>query len=188
MLYARDHILFRTRAKHPLLQEGGVNLYSFASEPLLVSEQTSSGRCVNQYWSECEPVLVVTATTIGCFSIPLQDASASLTPTHFRPTHLRWIIHRKVYTLHHIHYLPHSLIPSVIPEEYPQHRRIGISTFPLRAVQHPPHLPTYPQAYPRGMWTKARITSAWECVLYGACAGERGGIVVLLYQEVSHFN
>ena len=141
------------------------------------------------------PILVREQTYIGhpndhyrLLFLPLQDASASLTPTHFLPAHLRWIIHRKVYALHHIHHLPHSLIPSVIPKRSPRHRPAGIGTFALRAVQHPPYLPTYPQAYPRGMWTRKRITPAWKCVLCRVCTGERGGIVVLLCQEVSHFN
>ena len=46
-----------------------MNHYWSADKPLLVSEQTSTGRRVNQYWSDCEPLLVITATTIGCFSI-----------------------------------------------------------------------------------------------------------------------
>ena len=53
-------------------------------------------------------------------------------------------------------HLSHSLIPSIIPEKYPRHRPVGIGAFAPRAVQHPPHLPTYPQAYPRGMWTRKR--------------------------------
>ena len=43
--------------------------YEGENQPVLVSEQTSTGQHVNQYWSDCEPLLVVTATTIGCFSI-----------------------------------------------------------------------------------------------------------------------
>lgn len=170
------------------LRKGAMNLYWSAGE-------TTTGQRANQYWSAREPVLVRLRTTTGRHSDhyrllfhPLQDASASLTPTHFLPAHLRWIIPLKVYDLHHTQHLSHSLIPSVIPERYPRHRPVGIDPFAPRAVQPPPHLPTYPQAYPRGMWTRKRITPAWKCVLCRVCTGERGGIVVLLCQEVSHFN
>ena len=115
------------------LREGAMNLYWSAGE-------TTTGQRANQYWSVREPVLVRLRTTTGRHSDhyrllfhPLQDASASLTPTHFLPAHLRWIIPLKVYDLHHTQHLPHSIIPSIIPEEYPQHCRIGISTFPTKS-------------------------------------------------------
>jgi len=68
-----------------------MNQYSSADESLLVSGW-------NHYWSASKPVLVRLRTTTGRHSNhyrllfhPLQDASASLTPTHFLPAHLRWI-------------------------------------------------------------------------------------------------
>ena len=141
MLCIGDRTHAKVRAKRPPSQEGDMNLYWSAGEPILVREQTYIGRHSDHY---------------RLLSHPLQDASASLTPTHFSPTHLRWIIPLKVYDLHHTQHLSHSLIPSVIPERHPRHRPVGIDAFTPRAVRHPPHLPTYPQAYPRGMWTRKR--------------------------------
>lgn len=170
------------------LREGAMNLYWSAGE-------TTTGQRANQYWSVREPVLVRLRTTTGRHSDhyrllfhPLQDASASLTPTHFLPrTPLVDNPPKGVGSPPHAAPFPQPY-PQRYPREIPttppcRHRRVRTKSSPAS-----PHLPTYPQAYPRGMWTRKRITPAWKCVLCRVCTGERGGIVVLLCQEVSHFN